>query len=177
MEGHFDDILKSQDRYVKKIFPRISQELNGGGNAAGAEPKSPHFNTALKEENPRKKKKHPADEAVMGNSIDGDKPETGSQMDFDSMMSMTSDADFAADNAMDQIGITEIEANERKRKFSETDGYDNMANKLAEPEKYLEGIPETRATFIPAQDLSMLDPVGNKGCCAPGGKGEKCIIF
>ena len=37
----------------------------------------------------------------MGNSIDGDAPETGSQMDFDSMMSMTSDADFAADNAMD----------------------------------------------------------------------------
>ena len=31
MEGHFDEILKSQDRYVKKIFPRISQELLGQG--------------------------------------------------------------------------------------------------------------------------------------------------
>lgn len=31
MEGHFDEILKSQDRYVKKIFPRISQELKGQG--------------------------------------------------------------------------------------------------------------------------------------------------
>ncbi len=119
MEGHFDDILKSQDRYVKKIFPRISQELTGKvrGEEKGLPSTGTFGNMALKED--KKAKKKMMDSRITNNSIDGDAKDNCSQMEFESMMSMSSEHDFAADNAMDQIGITEIEKTERmKKRFS-----------------------------------------------------------
>ena len=65
-----------------------------------------------------------------------------------------------------------------KSNFSSTSNYSKVQSQLSEPKKYLDGIPETRATFTPITDMSLLDPTDTRaGCCAVPRKGEKCTIF
>ena len=79
------------------------------------------------------------------------------------------------------MGITELEAMDRKNnpnggRFSRTSEYANVQEKLNQPEKYLEDIPE-RETFVPQmiQDISKLDAAPRDGCCASDKK--MCKIF
>ena len=109
----------------------------------------------------------------MNDSVEGNDPQHASAMDFESVQSNEDEMECA----VDAIGITEVEKMERQLKFSQTGVYNSMTETLSEPEKYLQGIPETRATFTPNSELSRIDPVGaGNGCCS-GGKKNGCIIF
>ena len=80
---------------------------------------------------------------------------------------------------MEAIGIKDLDRQAYNARFSRTPDYENVKNTFREPEKFLDNIPETRATFNPAhQDLDKLDPVDSRaGCCQPGAKGTGCVIF
>lgn len=94
----------------------------------------------------------------------------------------------AEQNAIDVIGITEIERQDMVKKhlssdhFSTSPQYMNIQKKLQEPVKYMQhDIPETKGTFHVDVDStkssSTLEPIADARpvCCQPSK--ENCVIF
>ena len=163
MEGHLDELIKTQDKTAAKLFPRLSQHLSGNLDESDINTKESFFGKIDTLKVNRKGSRKGAS-LLMQSEDDMEFPVTET---------------LGCDDAVDEIGITELERQLNNSHFSSTQTYTNVQEQLSQPGRYLEEIPEVRATFTTAVRPRILaDPTENRGgCCAGTGPKKDCTIF